>query len=213
MSLAMPWNVSASQRFSTLQHLRPSRAGSISSALPPHGRLTSASPLLGRGATLPDRLSRQGSLALGPAGAPTSSVGGVDFDLGGYGIDADVSMHDADAPMNTQDRFELLGPAANVDTQEAGTSQWMRAVLDTESGNFLDFVEAEIERRKDDGGDVIEFETLLPPEMNTAVVAAQGLLHCLALATKGLLSVKQEEDFGDIVLGLMGREEGSFVGK
>jgi meiotic recombination protein REC8 len=206
----MPWNASASQRLSTLQQHRASRAGSVSSALPPHGRFVSASPLLGRGATLPDRLSRQGSLALGPAGDPTSSVGDLDYGLGGYGHDTDVDMRDADdpnAPMNTQEQFELLGPAAAVDTQEAGTSQWMRSVLDAESGNFLEFVKAEIVKRKDEGvqvEDAIAFETLLPPDTNTAVVAAQGLLHCLALATKGLLSVSQDEDFGDIVLGVVG---------
>ena len=50
----------------------------------------------------------------------------------------------------------------------------------------------------------ILFATLLDPEMNSKVVAAQGLLHCLALATKGLLSVRQEEDFGDIWLSVVG---------
>jgi len=226
-SSAMPWNLSATQRRSALQQ-RVSRAGSVSSALPAYGRLTSASPLHGRGITLPDRLSRQGSLIPGQGvGGYTSSVGGGDFGFGGVSADTDIEMPnfdaggagniDPDAAMNTQEAFETFSPAAAVDTQTAGQSQWIKSALDEESGNFLEFVHTEIGRRDDpemqqqdqelDGWEAgsIAFETLLNPEANTAVVAAQALLHCLALATKGLLNLRQDEDFGQVWL----RPEGS----
>ena len=222
-SSAMPWNLSANQRRSALQQ-RLSRAGSVSSALPAYGRLTSASPLHGRGITLPDRLSRQGSLVPGQVGGYTSSVGGGDFGLGGVSADTDLEMPnfdadgagnlDVDGQMNTQEAFETFGPAAAVDTQTAGQSQWVKSALDEESGNFLEFVHTEIGRRDDpevqqkdqelEGWEAgsIAFETLLNPEANTAVVAAQALLHCLALATKGLLNIRQDEDFGQVWLRL-----------
>lgn len=229
----MPWNLSASVRSSVLQRNtvhRLSRAGSASSALPPpynDRRLTSASPLIGRGSalglTLPDRLSHAGSLV--PGGGVTSFVnGGGDFGLGGSAAtDNDTDMRDVNADIdgnatfNTQQQeeaFEMFGPAAGIDTQTAADSQLIKNVLDVEGRNFLEFVEMEIARRalsaedEEEGGggsggenkDSVTFVTLLPSETNTAVVAAQGLLHCLALATKGLLQVKQVEDFGEIRL-------------
>jgi len=107
------------------------------------------------------------------------------------------------------DEFELFGRAANVSTQTAGDSQWLQETLEEESGNFLHFVKAALRARKQtdaagtldeaDEGDAehagISFDTLLPPATNTRVVAAQGLLHTLSLASKGLLVVQQEEAF------------------
>lgn len=49
----------------------------------------------------------------------------------------------------------------------------------------------------------ITFEKLLPPQHNTEIVAAQGLLHVLSLATKGLIDVEQNEAFGDIDLSIV----------
>jgi len=225
----MPWNLSASHRSSILQRNtfnRLSRAGSAS-----YG----ASPLIGRGSnllTLPNRLSRANSLV--PGGGATSSIHGGDIGLGGGGFntDNDTDMRDVDvdvdhdAPLNTQQQEQLeadflaFGPAAQIDTQTAASSQWIKGVLDVEGRNFLEFVEAEVARLRDstgvagegdDAGDDVgdgaagrvTFETLLPPQSNSAVVAAQGLLHCLALATKGLLGVEQVEDFGEIWLRLL----------
>jgi len=160
----------------------------------------------------------------------------------GFGTDIDTDMRDVDvdfnidnglnAGLNTQEQadFEAFGPAARIDTQTATSSQWIKGVLDVDGRNFLEFVEAELARladhaRLEDDADVdsdvgisdterVTFETLLPPQSNSAIVAAQGLLHCLALATKRLLGVEQVEDFGEIWLkplsggGGGGREEG-----
>ncbi|KAK6442416.1 R8 protein [Oleoguttula sp. CCFEE 5521] len=109
------------------------------------------------------------------------------------------------------DDFELFGPAADVDTQTAAQSQWVRTALDGESANFLTFVQAGIdeldEKREelapDEGDDEsmmgsVDFDHLLPPEKNTYIVAAQALLHVLTLGTKNAITVKQDEAYGRI---------------
>lgn len=155
-------------------------------------RITSASPLLGRG------LERYSSLELL---APEDE----DELLGGH----------AGSSSGATDRFQLYGPAAGVSTQTAAESQWMRATLDRESSNFLEFLKAEIERKMPRVGEEgqestgihvpqqsVVFEELLPPSQHTKVVAAQALLHVLALATKGLITVQQNLDYGPVTLGL-----------
>ena len=219
-SSQMPWNISAS--------LHGSRAGSIARGGPasmggfptsagqpgsqPSGvlpgsldrrsRLTSASPLVGRGR------ERFSSIDLPIQEAHDELGGGPDVSsLGGGGATAG-------------DDFQLYGPAAAVSTQQAADSQWMRATLDQESHNFLDFVKTEIATRPlrpvaaaDDEDEfsgapaqpqraVVEFEELLPPKKHSKVVAAQALHHVLALATKGLLDVRQEEAYGAIEMAL-----------
>lgn len=94
----------------------------------------------------------------------------------------------------------------------------MRATLDAESNNFLEFVKVEIKAKpvvmEEGEGDELAgevgmgkrmfFGELLPPERHTKMVAAQGLLHVLALATKGLLRVRQGEHYGAIALEVVG---------
>jgi len=212
----MPWNLSASihgsragslargapfQPPSSIGGFPSASAGQPSSIVPPlpgsldrRSRLTSASPLVGRGR---DRFS---SIDLPipeaadneeiPPGADVSSLGAVDD-------------------------FQLYGPAAGVTTQQAAESQWMRATLDQESNNFLEFLRLEIAAKPvppADEEDELAGETmremffgeLLPPEKHTRTVAAQGLHHVLALATKGLLRVQQREHYGAIALEVVG---------
>ena len=167
----MPWNVSSSKHGSRPGSARPllgnilggfpSSAGGLSSfaggagielgppPVRPSSRLTSASPLVGRGAPLPE--------------------------------------------LEDEEDFELYGPAAVVDTQIAQESQWIRATLDQESSNFLEFLAAETEAVPG-----ATFEQLLPPQEHSKIVAAQGFLHVLALATKGLIKVEQPDGYGDI---------------
>ena len=171
-------------------------------------RITSASPLVGRG---PERYS---SLEI-PAGGEDELLGapGPVFDDQYQGFNEDY------------DSFQIHGPAAGVSTQTAAESQWMKATLDREASNFLEFVKAEIaalpprrprfERDIDDDEDELSspveaavarpavlFEDLLPPAQHSAIVAAQALHHVLALATKSLVDVKQDEPFGAIQLSL-----------
>ena len=155
-------------------------------------RITSASPLVGRG---PQRL---GSLEL--------PLHDDDIDLLGG---ATVSSSQAAAD------FQLFGPAAGVDTQTAADPQWMKATLDRESGHFLMFVKDEMAAKlallPEEAVELspnarlqqsVFFEDILPVN-NTKIVAAQGLLHVLTLATRGLIKVHQEQrNYGPIELGL-----------
>jgi meiotic recombination protein REC8 len=222
----MPWNVSAS-RHGSARPFGSGLPGGLSSSVrgkgagiefgPPSAftgrrgsRLTSASPLLGRGGTV----LRYSSLELPEQPKLASGEGGADvFDDGGMQLGDDDLVDDPE--------FQLYGPAAAVDTQTAAQSQWVAAALDTEAHNFLAFLRAEIKAKivdaeraggqLDDDDDVdverVTFEGLLPPGQHSKVVAAQGLLHVLSLATKGLIEVRQEEAFEAIEIGIVAREE------
>lgn len=190
-SSIFPWNQSTGSRRPTALF----SAGGTSAAgpLPLPGlsrrasRLPSASPLVGRG----------------------NVIDNDDYDLHLRGSNADLGVP-------ADEEFEFFGPAAQVDTQTAAESQWVRAALDGESANFLDFVKGSIEeldqqRQAAPLGDeeddsllgTIEFEQLLPPKSNSRVVAAQGLLHVLSLVTKHKLGAEQEETFGPIGLKVL----------
>ncbi|KAI5289274.1 hypothetical protein KEM52_000841, partial [Ascosphaera acerosa] len=202
-SSQMPWNTSVSARGATASHAgssvhsrRPlpsnralsSASTNLRAGLPgrPLSRLASSSPLAGKGAY--GEYGSQFEWVEGPAG---------------YGLDSDASSFQpvsleglgyltgdrCATPMRQQlDSFELCGPAAVVDTQTAGQSQWLRGVLDEEAMNFLNFIETRAEA--DDG--MVSFTELLPPQHNTRIVATQALMHVLALATRGWLRVSQE---------------------
>ena len=215
----MPWNISASLRGSRAGSIArggpasitgfPTSAGQpgslpsgvITGSLDRRSRVTSASPLVGRGR------ERFSSIDLPIQEAHDELAGGDISFLGGGG---------GGGGSGAGDDFQLYGPAAAVTTQQAAESQWMRATLDQESNNFLEFVKTEILNRplpaaaaedEDELSGVpqpqrptVQFEDLLPPEKHTKIVAAQALHHVLALATKGLLGVMQEEAYGGIEL-------------
>jgi meiotic recombination protein REC8 len=193
-SSVFPWNQSTGSRRPTA--LFSAGGTSAAGALPfpslsrRGSRLPTTSPLLGRGYDLRNNNDDNDDL---PLAGSNASLG-----------------------VTAEDDFELFGPAAQVDTQTAAESQWVRKALDGESANFLEFVkagidEADQQRATAAPGDeedeslmgCIEFETLLPPISNTRVVAAQGLLHVLALVTKNALVAEQGEIFGPIGLRVL----------
>ena len=194
----MPWNVSSSVARGYAGSLGGGfgASGGRPSSLPPRvssavpgslerraSRITSASPLVGRG------IRRHSSLEL-----PTQE-------------DEDELLGNRTVQGSEANDFELYGPAAGVSTQTAAESQWVKATLDRESGNFLGFVKAEItakEQRMEAGAadtsEEVEFEELLPPTQHSKIVASQALLHVLSLATKGLIFVRQEMGYGPIAI-------------
>ena len=213
---SMPWNVLASSRAGSA---RP--AAYTSSAGAAHGgfdpalgppsaarghRLTTASPLFGRGK---QGLTRYSSLEI-PGPAQTSGDLGT-FDDDGFQL----------PDLGGDEEFELHGPAAGVNTQQADNSQWLANTLEDEANNFFAFLQAQIEQRYpvlekpesqelgSDVGDeagrhgVVTFEELLPPASNSKVVGAQGLLHVLTLVTRGAVAVKQDDDFGEIEVSIV----------
>lgn len=183
------------------------------------GRLSSASPLVGKG-------TRRGLLPsmdlddLMNLAAEQQRIGSDPVEEEGLVLmDVDDEQAAGLRQEANDEDFELYGPAAAVDTQTAGSSQWMRQVLEQEALNFLGFVENMLaggggvgggtEEREGEGEDgegeqemkkEISMDELLPPEKNSAVVGAQALLHVLSLVTKGLMGVRQTEGFGEIVV-------------
>lgn len=214
-SSQMPWNVTASIQSSrhgssAVQAFRgfgsagdrssrgPESAGSRSQdALMqlaglgwPRSRLTSASPLAGRGFPFDmqnlEFLDNEGGLG--------------DFDLDLYlQSELDPDRHTVSAE----------GSGAVSVCRAAGTGQldlmqkkMHAANLDQESLNFLEFLNANTricdadEHEQDEdpyvtGSSETAFSTLLPPEKTSRVVATNALMHVLALVTKGFLSVRQ----------------------
>ena len=222
-SSQMPWSVSAS-RHGSARLFGSGLPGGVGSSVggqgagiefgPKSARIgrrgsgfTVLSPLLGRAGTMP----RYSSLEL-----PEQSklIGGeVDSDM----FDNDRIQRGGDDWIAGPE-FQLYSPVAAVDTQTAAQSQWVAAALDVEAHHFLAFLRAEIDAKivaaqrtggqlEDEDVKKVTFEGLLPPEKHSKVVAAQGLLHVLSLATKGLIEVRQRGAFERIEIGIMTAEE------
>lgn len=187
-SSIFPWNQSAGSRRPTDAHGTSASMGAtqLDKAVRRASRLTSASPLTGRG------------------------MMGIAPELDDYepGLESDYAI----GGMTGNEEFELFGAAAQVDTQTAEQSQWQRATLVGESANFLDFVRTAIENadehrvadddEEEDRSGSVEFENLLPPHQSQ-IVAAQGFLHILTLGSRQMIQVDQEESFGPISLRMM----------
>ncbi|KAL2830294.1 hypothetical protein BDW59DRAFT_158623 [Aspergillus cavernicola] len=198
-SSQMPWNITASVKssrhgssaanlfrgfgsvndFSSCGIPEPAGSSAIGRA---RKRLTSASPLAGRG--FPYDLDRLNGLSI---------PGHDEDDLEGF----DLSQYlEADAIGDTNSNAEA-GPSYR--SQLALQNSLSESVMDQEGLNFLDFVAAKINLAKSaEDADTssasnnrITFSTLLPPERTSRAVATHGLMHTLALATKGFLSVRQ----------------------
>lgn len=195
-SAMMPWNLSASQRAHS-SSFRPAASLRIG------GRGVSASPLVGRGnvllglGDLEKFSSQQDVIMYGRSDDMSTNLFGET--CGGTDMGRELAGDD-----QASREFEMFGPAANVDTQTAGQSQWIRDMMDTESENFLDFVRLLISERYNEEEDIfredgqlddkkVGFEELFNPATNSEVVAAQAFSHVLALATKGKIIVIQDE--------------------
>lgn len=213
LSPTLPWNITASVRDSSLAPSARRALGfggsatsaggqgsiGVAGSLGRRSRMVSASPLQGRGP--PGNLA---PLASSEAG---DDVGDT---LAGMGGNISVSSHG---------NFELYGAAAHVDTQTANDSQFARTAFAKEMENFGMFIFDRL-REKEEAAAVAEgietegvahheimFEDALPPETTTKIVAAQGFMHLLSLATHGRVAARQTEPFGDIGMSLPLAEE------
>ncbi|KAL5317450.1 hypothetical protein ACEPPN_014545 [Leptodophora sp. 'Broadleaf-Isolate-01'] len=216
---AMPWNVSASLHSHQRGHsssiqgrigIMGSQKGSITGR-----RLTS--PLVGRGSALPGDLEQFSQLMddeMVMYGRDDDGLGSANQASGFHPGGFRSSSHAIGG-----DDFEIFGAAAGVDTQTAGSSQWMKDVMDRESNNFFEYVKNTIEEKSTDelGDDddaepqqmTVTFEELFVPENNSCIVAAQAFYHILSLATKRKVWVDQDVDdellipFGEIRIGVI----------
>lgn len=191
----------------------------------PRSRLTSASPLAGRG--FPFDLDALNGLP-DPGMEGDNDVFG-DFDLSHYlqneaDADGNVVLGDDDDGVrsNAHARSRRITRAAG-DTQPRYTQEeLLQSSLDQESINFLEFLHAQTidglpqqhgpEEAQEENGmpgfstplrqisempKEISFSGLLPPKETTRTVATHALMHILALATKGFITVHQD-DYQDL---------------
>ena len=211
---SFPWNVSSALGS---RHGSIARGHAFASSI--GGLPTSAGPpssFPGIGGAVPSSLDRRASRI--PSASPLDNRGRERYsslELPTH-EDDDELLGDRLNPIDQAlDDFQLYGPAAAVDTQTAMQSQWIKATLDQEAHNFLEFVKAEIsivpaptdEDEDELSGDgqpkvSVQLQQLLPPARHTRVVASQALHHILALASKNLINVKQTQAFGPISLSL-----------
>ena len=218
-SIQMPWNITAS--------VQSSRQGSSAANIfrgfgsasdfsshgisdaglgRPRSRLTSASPLAGRG--FPFDIEGLNSLSIpGNEGDEMNNLD--DFDISQYlhtELETDYAGVFGENLVNeTSPRrihaFQSL-QAFNDDSQ--------RSTLDQESLNFFEYLTTKLmtTATKHDGEGwaaglesnlpaeemkSLLFSMLLPPQKTSRIVATQGLMHVLTLATKGILAVHQED--------------------
>ncbi|OHE99756.1 hypothetical protein CORC01_04892 [Colletotrichum orchidophilum] len=128
-----------------------------------------------------------------------------DFDA----IPFDISLSQGLAPESPHPAGIL------IDAQEEGgdDSQWMRSMLDSASGEFLQWTEEEAKKmgqiKEGDpkkGRRWVEFEELIEPTKQNHIVAAQAFYHILSLATKDAIAVEQHvaglQPFGRIRIGV-----------
>ncbi|OGM39725.1 Rad21/Rec8 N terminal domain protein [Aspergillus bombycis] len=237
-SSQMPWNITASIQSS--QHGSSAASGlrgvaHVSDPSASRGRDPTAFHLAGRGRSR-NRLTSASPLA--GRGIPFAAEAFDSLTLPGND-DMDV-LNDFDLSQYLQ--TELLGDGHGHTGDDANASTYncqltlqdrlSKSSLDQESLNFLGFLikklevmPAEYAGEMDEdgftnspsafnGSKAIGFSALLPPAETSPSVATQGLMHILTLATKGFLSVCQEDyedrstryriryEFGEIFLQL-----------
>ena len=184
ISSAMPWNITASIRGSSVARPPPgSRAGSQG-----RFRIISASPLTGRNR---------------PSGLDPIVVEEEEGDTSDYGVREDVALGGI-----SENESEKYGPATLVDKQTTARHSWQQDVIDQESRNFQEFVERAIEEKRrtqglgspEEGFIMIDFYELLPPESNSRIIAAQAFLHVLSLASKSMIIAVQKAAYEPIGL-------------
>ncbi|KAJ6003032.1 hypothetical protein N7451_005579 [Penicillium sp. IBT 35674x] len=171
-SSQMPWNLNSAQssrigRLGSLSELSSKFLIGESSLRPGRrGRLTSASPLSGRGYREQlESLSLQGGDG-----------------LEGFDEDLEISRYlEAELAADKEDITTL--------SRRASAIQRVASQLDQESINFFDFIQDTMD---EDVQGEMAFSDLLPPGKTSRIVATQGLMNVLTLATKGVLSVSQE---------------------
>ncbi|KAL2871479.1 Rad21/Rec8 N terminal domain protein [Aspergillus lucknowensis] len=147
-------------------------------------RLTSASPLAGRG--FPYNID---SLLI-------PGYGDDDLNkLEGFNL----TEYLEDNPVGDSNSIVEAGGPSYI-SQPALQNSLSESVMDQEGLNFLDFLAAKISSlnlARDEAGEApsagneITFSILLHPNKTSRAVATQGLMHILALTTKGFLSIRQ----------------------
>lgn len=159
------------------------------------GRLTSVSPLAGRGALDPlyqDQLMDD-ELALD------------------YGHDMNMQLDFDGSLVHERGDHDDVGWKSMEQPQPADSAPaigWFSDVFEQESANFLAFVRDKVTEAYEANASTsasdrtIAFSSLISPAVNSRIVATRAVMHVLMLAMMGTLGIEQEEE------GKRGREDG-----
>jgi meiotic recombination protein REC8 len=147
-SSSMPWNKSASVL--SYQKLQSSGLGSQAGR-----RLTSASPLVGRGSILPTNLIGEQDEMVMYGRSESLAPSQPDISFGPRERSSSHVIGRVGAPQD----FEQVGAASIFGTQATGKSQWVRDVLDHESGNFFQYIKNSIDERFGIQSELLDYDT------------------------------------------------------
>uniref|UniRef100_A0A8H7Y7W3 Rad21/Rec8-like protein N-terminal domain-containing protein n=1 Tax=Psilocybe cubensis TaxID=181762 RepID=A0A8H7Y7W3_PSICU len=99
--------------------------------------------------------------------------------------------------------FEVEEAVPQEDTQqETQKSEVNLVTLERNSFNFLEYAKMQYQTLPKPEGR-LEFETVAPKSTSTSHVAAAAFYHCLVLATKNLVGLKQSEPYGRIFIDII----------
>ncbi|PTB67913.1 hypothetical protein BBK36DRAFT_1194238 [Trichoderma citrinoviride] len=118
--------------------------------------------------------------------------------------------------------FQMGGPVGPLDFDQVNNTQVSAQGLDVTSQNFLGYVTEQAEKtgvthsRDPRNRRWIDFEELADPSTHTKAIAAQAFLHVLSLATKNIISVRQDgaaamQPFGTLRIGIKPVSEGVYA--
>ncbi|KAF9453831.1 hypothetical protein P691DRAFT_771123 [Macrolepiota fuliginosa MF-IS2] len=129
------------------------------------------------------RKSRSGSILAGINGLSTAGVNSSQL----FGED------------NLVDDASGVGDVRE-DMEDSQRSEVALVTLEKNSFNFLEY--AKMQHQANPGED-LKFATVVPNVSSTRHVAAAAFYHCLVLATKNLVSLKQKESYGPIAISII----------
>lgn len=140
--------------------------------------------------------------------------------LHGRGGPAAIERLSSDLPMPFgSDDFGPPDHPSSLRGEEQAKTQ-MQAALDEEGLRFLDFIGTRARDKgeaRGDGRTWVDFDTLFEPPDATKLVVTQAFFHVLALATRDVIKVEQDDametPFGPIRLGVLAGEAADVFGE
>ncbi|KAK0456584.1 hypothetical protein EV421DRAFT_74798 [Armillaria borealis] len=119
------------------------------------------------------------------------------------GLGLSPSVADRGSQVGEDYRFEVdPEEGAHASQMESQKSDLNLVTLERNSFNFLEYAKMQFQTLPDFSND-LSFDTIAPPTTSTRHVAAAAFYHCLVLATKDLLHLRQPQPYGPISLLLV----------
>ncbi|PBL01128.1 hypothetical protein ARMGADRAFT_412161 [Armillaria gallica] len=119
------------------------------------------------------------------------------------GLGLSPSVADRGSQVGADYRFEVdPEEGVHASQMESQKSDLNLVTLERNSFNFLEYAKMQFQTLPDFSND-LSFDTIAPPTTSTRHVAAAAFYHCLVLATKDLLHLRQPQPYGPISLLLV----------